>query len=110
HIGELRTLTNEMRLRTGIVAGSGDSTVLARLVEHVRRTRRSGLITFDARTPNEGTASFALGKLETARFKNLTGVEALVAMVAQPSAQWRFSEVGGATGDGAGVVIEVGEN
>ena len=109
HIAELRTLMNEMPLRTGVVAGTGDSTVLARLVEHVRRTRRSGVITFDARTPKEGTATFALGKLESARFKELTGVEALVAMVAQPSAQGRFSEVGGATGDGAGVVIEVGD-
>ncbi len=109
HIAELRTLMNEMRLRTGVVAGNGDSTVLARLVEHVRRTRRSGVITFDARTPKEGTATFALGKLERASFKELTGVEALVAMVAQPSAQWRFSEVGGAQGDGAGVVIEVGD-
>ncbi len=110
HIAELRTLMNEMRLRTGVVAGQGESTVLARLVEHVRRTRRSGVITFDARTPNEGTATFALGKLEVARYKTLSGVEALVAMVAQPSAQWRFSEVGGALGDGAGVVIEVGDS
>jgi DNA-binding response OmpR family regulator len=110
HLAELRTLMNEMPLRTGVVAGTGDSTVLARLVEHVRRTRRSGVVAFDARTPNEGTATFALGKLETARFKNLSGVEALVAMVAQPQAQWRFSEVGGAVGDGAGVVIEVGES
>lgn len=110
HIAELRTLMNEMPLRTGVVAGNGESTVLARLVEHVRRTRRSGVITFDARSPKEGQATFALGKLETARFKSLTGVEALVSMVAQTSAQWRFSEVGGATGDGAGVVIEVGEN
>ncbi|MBK7863352.1 MAG: response regulator [Archangiaceae bacterium] len=108
HIAELRTLMNEMRLRTGVVAGSGDSTVLARLVEHVRRTRRSGQITFDGRTPREGTATFVLGKLESARFKTTKGVEALVSMVAQPSAQWRFSEVGGG-GDGTGVVIEVGQ-
>lgn len=110
HLAELRTLMNEMSLRAGVVAGNGDSTVLARLVEHVRRTRRSGMITFDARTPKAGTATFALGKLEAARFKSLTGVEALVAMVAQPQAQWRFSEVGGAGGEGAGVVIEVGES
>jgi DNA-binding response OmpR family regulator len=110
HIPQVKTLIEEMPLRHGVVTGSGDSTVLARLVEHVRRTRRSGVVTFDARTPKEGTASFALGKLETARFKNLTGVEALVAMVAQPQAQWRFAEVGGASGDGAGVVIEVGDS
>jgi two-component system chemotaxis response regulator CheY len=67
------------------------------------------VVTFDARTPKEGTATFALGKLESARFKTLSGVEALVAMVAQPQAQWRFAEVGGASGDGAGVVIEVGD-
>ena len=110
HIPQVLTLIDEMPLRHGVVTGSGDSTVLARLVEHVRRTRRSGVVTFDARTPKEGTASFALGKLESARFKNMTGVEALVSMVAQPQAQWRFAEVGGAQGDGAGVVIEVGDS
>jgi DNA-binding response OmpR family regulator len=109
HIPHVKALLEELPTRQGVVTGTGDSTTLARLVEHVRRTRRSGVVTFDARTPKEGAATFALGKLEAARFKNLTGVEALVAMVAQPQAQWRFAEVGGASGDGAGVVIEVGE-
>jgi DNA-binding response OmpR family regulator len=110
HIPQVKTLLEEMPLRHGVVTGNGNSAVLAKLVEHVRRTRRSGVITFDARTPREGTATFALGKLESARFKTLSGVEALVAMVAQPQAQWRFAEVGGASGDGAGVVIEVGDS
>lgn len=110
HLSEVKQLLAELGLRRGAVSGAGPSTVLARLVEHLRKTRRSGLLTFDARTPKEGTATFTHGRIESAAYKNLTGVEALVAMVAQPQAQWAFTEIGGGSGDGAGVVIEVAEH
>ncbi|MBS1153633.1 MAG: DNA-binding response regulator, LuxR family [Myxococcaceae bacterium] len=110
HPSGLRHILTELSTRQGSTSGTSDSKQLARLVEHLRKTRRSGALTFDPRTPNEGHATFLLGKLEKATFKKLSGVEALVSMVAQPTAQWSFAEVHGAGGDGAGVVIEVGES
>ena len=109
HPSGIKHILSELPTRQGSTSGTADSKMLARLVEHLRKTRRSGSLTFDPRTPNEGYATFLLGKLEKATFKKLTGVEALVSMVAQPHAQWSFAEVHGAGGDGAGVVIEVGE-
>ncbi len=110
HPNGIRHVLTELQTRQGSTSGTADSKMLARLVEHLRKTRRSGSLTFDPRTPNEGHATFLLGKLEKASFKKLSGIEALVSMVAQPHAQWSFAEVHGAGGDGAGVVIEVGES
>ncbi len=109
HPSGIRHILTELQTRQGSTSGTADSRMLARLVEHLRKTKRSGSLTFDPRTPNEGHATFLLGKLEKATFKKLQGIEALVSMVAQPNAQWSFAEVHGAGGDGAGVVIEVGE-
>jgi CheY-like chemotaxis protein len=110
HPVAIKQLLAELPTRQGSTSGTSDSKMLARLFEHLRKTRRSGALTIDPRTANEGHATFLLGKVEQASFKKLTGVEALVAMVAQPQAQWSFAEVHGAGGDGAGVVIEVGGN
>lgn len=110
HPSGIRHILTELPTRQGSTSGTADSKALARLVEHLRKTCRSGSLTFDPRTPNQGHATFLLGKLEKATFKDLTGIEALVSMVAQPHAQWIFSEVHGAGGDGASVVIEVGES
>ncbi|MBX7100892.1 MAG: response regulator [Myxococcaceae bacterium] len=109
HLPALRSVVQELPLRRGVVGGTGASTELARLVEHLRRTRRSGELTIDARSPNEGRASFVAGKVERASFGELSGIEALVQMVTRPKGHWHFSEVGGDQGDGAGVVIEVGD-
>ncbi|MFZ5468077.1 MAG: response regulator [Myxococcota bacterium] len=109
HIPELFALAAELPSRSGTVLGRGDSKQLALLIEHVRRTRRSGEVVLDARTAREGKAAFVKGQLKSASFQGLLGVEALIAMVAQPSAIWSFSEVCGAGGDGTGVVIELGE-
>ncbi len=109
HISGIKHVLSELPTRQGSTNGTSDSKQLARLVEHLRKTRRSGSLAFDPRTPKEGRATFLLGKLESASYQKLTGIEALIAMVAQPSAQWSFAEVHGAGGDGAGVVIEVGE-
>lgn len=109
HVSAIKHILTELPSRQGSTSGTADSKMLARLVEHIRKTRRSGSLGFDPRTPREGRANFLLGKLETAAYQKLTGIEALVSMVAQPNAQWSFAEVHGASGDGAGVVIEVGE-
>lgn len=110
HLGAINRLLEELPLRSGAISGYGDSTVLNRLVEHIRRTRRSGTLTFNARAPNEGVAHFAHGKLESARFGKKNGMEALLALVAQQQAHWMFTEVAGVHGEGAGVIIEVGES
>lgn len=110
HPAAIKDIIAQLPTRQGTTNGTGNSKTLARLVEHLRKTRRSGSLGFDARTPNQGHATFLLGKLEKAAFKKLTGVEALIAMVAQAQAQWSFTEAHGAGGDGAGVVIEFGES
>lgn len=108
HTAQIRLLLADLPTRTGQVLGQGDSRQLAQLVEHLRRTSRTGLLTLGSREPHEGKAAWVRGKLESASFRGLEKVEALVAMVAQPSAAWSFSEVGGGQGSGAGVVLEIG--
>jgi len=107
HPAELKLLLGELTTRRGVSSGHSDSQGLNRLAEHIRRTKRSGKLTLQAPRQPPGEVTFALGRVESARFGKHSGVEALVLMVAQPSADWTFSEVGG--GDGAGVVIEVGD-
>lgn len=109
HVAVVRTVWDELPSRTGSVTGAGDPKVLARLVDHLRRTRRTGVLATDPRTPNEGRATFALGKLERARFLGANSQDALKAMVSQPKVQWAFAEMAGSHGEGAGVVIEVGD-
>jgi DNA-binding response OmpR family regulator len=104
----VRGLWAELPSRPGVVSGSGDGRAILRLVDHVRRTRRSGQLVASPRTPNEGRASFVNGRLERARFLATTGPEALRAMGGLPVVSWTFSEVAGQQGEGANVVIEVG--
>ena len=104
HVAELEALAAELPSRAGTVSGMGDGATLNRLAEHLRRARRSGQLVLDARTPNEGTATFARGRLEAARYQSWQGLEALVKMVAQPSARFSFTE-GAAPGELTGVVI-----
>lgn len=108
YVEAVKRLWAELPGRTGNASGSADAATMARLVDHLRRTRRSGVLVTDPRTPNEGRATFVLGKLERARFLGASAQDALDAMVRQPKARWTFSEVAGSHGDGAGVVIEVG--
>lgn len=104
HIPEIRALLEELPTRPGVITGIGDSPTLNRLVEHLRRTRRSGQLMLNPRAPNEGTATFARGRPEAARYLEYQGVEALVKMVQQPSARYGFTEAG-AQGDTPSVVI-----
>ncbi len=109
HALATRALWEELASRPGISSGTADTPGLFRLIDHIRRTRRSGLLTLDARTSNEGKATFVRGKLQRATFLGSVGPEALKHMLALPKAAWSFSEVSGQGGDGAGVVIEVGD-
>lgn len=105
----VRGLYDELASRPGLVKGQGDTRLLSRLIDHLRRTRRAGALTINPRTPNEGRAVFSHGKLERASFLGALGPDALNAMSALPKASWIFTEAAGQSGDGAGVVIEVGD-
>jgi DNA-binding response OmpR family regulator len=109
HVAVVKSVWDELSSRTGSVSGVGDPRTLARLIDHIRRTRRTGVLATDARTPNEGRATFTLGKLERARFLGASGQDALKAMLGQPKVKWTFTEMAGTHGEGAGVVIEVGD-
>lgn len=100
---------DELASRPGVVGGSADQKTLLRLLDHIRRTRRSGVLVTEPRTANEGRASFVNGKLERARFLGASGLEAVKAMTQQRQVTWTFAEMAGSHGEGAGVVIEVGD-
>jgi DNA-binding response OmpR family regulator len=95
HVPEIHALLESLPMRQGSVSGTADSPTLNRLVEHLRRARRSGQLVLNPRAPNEATATFARGRPEAARYLNFEGVEALVKMVAQPQARYTFIEAGG---------------
>lgn len=109
HIGVVRALHEEVSTRTGNSTGTADSATLNRFIEHIRRTRRSGILVTNARTPNEARASFIYGKLDKAAFLGAHGQNAVNAMLKQPQVRWSFTEVAGSHSEGAGVVIELGD-
>lgn len=109
HIGVVKSLWDELGSRTGSSAGTADAATLLRFIEHIRRTRRSGVLITNARTPNEGKASFIYGRLDRASFLGAQGPDAVKAMLSQPQVRWAFTEVAGSRGEGTGVVIEVGD-
>ncbi len=105
----LKALWAGLATRRGVVSSTGDGKTILALVEHVRRTRRSGVLVISPRTPNEGRATFVNGRLERARFLGATGPDAVRSMAQLPTVNWTFAEVAGRQGDGAGVVIEFGD-
>lgn len=109
HVAVVKSLWDELPSRSGTVSGVGDPKLLAKLIDHIRRTRRTGVLVTDPRTPNEGRATFALGKLERARFLGAGAQDALKTMIGQARVKWAFSDMAGSHGEGAGVVIEVGD-
>lgn len=109
HIAAIQALWNELPARNSVGSGHVDEAGLARLVDHLRRTRRTGVLMTNPRTSTEGKASFVYGKLDQASFLAAHGQSALDAMLKQGAVRWSFSEVSGAHSEGAGVVIEVGE-
>ncbi len=109
HVGTVRALYDEVSTRTGNSAGTADATTLRGFVEHIRRTRRSGVLRTNARMANEARASFIYGKLDKASFLGAPGQHALNALLNQPPVRWTFTEIAGAHNEGTGVVIEVGD-
>ena len=109
HIGVVRALHEEVPTRTGNSTGTADAATLHRFIEHIRRTRRSGVLVTNARTPNEARASFIYGKVDKASFLGAHGQDAVTAMLKQPQVRWSFTEVAGSHSEGAGVVIELGD-
>ncbi len=109
HIGVIRAVWDELATRTGNNSGVADAATLLRFIEHIRRTRRSGVLITNPRTANEGKASFIYGRLDKASFLGAQGNEAIKAMLGQPQVRWSFTEVAGSRGEGTGVVIEVGD-
>ena len=108
HVGLVLQVWAELPSRPGMISATGDGHLITRLVDHIRQTRRSGVLEAAPRTPTEARASFVNGKLDRARFLAASGPEALRAMANLPAVPWTFSEVAGQQGEGANVVIEVG--
>lgn len=109
HVPVVRSIFEELPSRNGSSGGTTDGLTLTRYAEHIRRTRRSGVLLTNPRTPNEGRASFVYGRLDKGSFLGAQGADALKAMTALPQARWTFTEVAGSRGEGAGVVIEIGD-
>ena len=103
HLEAVRALLAGLSSRPGLASGQADPVRLADLVEHLRGTRRSGVLTFNPRTAREASVAFTAG--------DLTGSpEVLTQLLARGAAEWSFREILGAEGEGAGVVIEVGSD
>jgi DNA-binding response OmpR family regulator len=98
-IRDLRALWEGLPRRSGVASGTLDSPGLAALVEHLRRTQRSGGLTLNAGAADEGRALFARGQLRSAEHRDLQGVEALLAMVSQPRATFSFTQLGDEGGE-----------
>ncbi len=109
HVGVVRAVHEEATTRTGNSTGIADAATLHRFIEHIRRTRRSGVLITNPRTANEGRASFIYGKLDKASFLGAYAMDAVMAMLKQPQVRWSFTEVAGSHSEGTGVVIEVGD-
>ncbi len=106
--GQIRSWWATMPTRQGTSSGIADSATFERMLIHMQRTRRSGTLVTDPRTPHEGKATFANGRLQAAKFLGGTGPQALKSIMSQPQLRWAFSEPSGQAGDGAGIVLEIG--
>jgi DNA-binding response OmpR family regulator len=106
HIAFIQGTLSELPSRSGVTASVTTPAGFSRFIDHVRRTRRSGVLVVEPRTPNEGRASFVRGKLDRARFLGSTGREALHAMGTQGTISWNFRELSNFEG-ASGVVIQM---
>jgi CheY-like chemotaxis protein len=95
HAAALRSLLAEVPQRRGAVSGKGDARELAALVEHLRWTQRSGRLSVDPGTPDEGRVLFARGALKSVSHRGLAGPGALESMLRARPRNWRFAEMGG---------------
>jgi len=86
-------LLDELPSRPGISSGMGDSSSLARLVEHLRKTRRTASLTVSDDKGTVANAEFEVGKLSFAKYHEMRDVEALVHLVTLPRATWVVKEL-----------------
>jgi len=93
HAARLVRLLDELPSRPGISSGISNSCSLARLVEHLRKTRRTGSLTVSDDKGTVANAEFEVGKLAFAQYQELRDVEALVNLVTLPKATWVFKEL-----------------
>lgn len=109
HIATTLAIFAELPSRGGVAYGRCDAVGMGRLLDALRRTRRSGLLQVEARgnaTP-QGKAFFHRGMLERASFGTRVSREALRAMCGLRDVDWSFTELAGGRDGGAGVVIEL---
>jgi len=85
-------LLDELPSRPGISSGISDSRSLARLAEHLRKTRRSSSLTVSDDKGTVASAEFEVGKLSIAQYHELRGLEALINLVTLPKATWVVRE------------------
>ncbi|MCL2178058.1 MAG: response regulator [Proteobacteria bacterium] len=92
HVSHLTQLLETLPSRPGISSGISDSRSLARLAEHLRKTRRSGSLTVSDDKGTVANAEFEVGKLSLAQYHELHGLEALINLVTMPKATWVVKE------------------
>jgi len=97
HASQIIRLLEELPLRKGISSGMGDSRALARLVEHLRKTRRTASLTVSDEKGTLANAEFEMGKLRFAQYHELRDMEALLSLVTLPQATWVVTELPHAT-------------
>ena len=93
HASRLTHLLDELHSRPGVSSGIGDSCTLARLVEHLRKTRRTASLTVSDDKGTVANAEFDVGKLTFAQYKGMRDVEALVNLVTLPRVTWVVKEL-----------------
>lgn len=93
HPAQVHALLEELPHRTGAVSGKGGAWDVTALVEHLRRTRRSGTLTVYSASGETGRALFARGAVLSADHAGKSGDAALKSM-ASGGGSWRFEEVG----------------
>jgi CheY-like chemotaxis protein len=108
YVTTAKVIWNELPSRPGTAKGSTDSEGLERILDTIRRTRRSGLLQTQSKDQSLGKAFFNRGKLDHAAFGALVSRDALKAIANQGVVSWTFSELTGKGGDGSGVVLEFG--
>ena len=99
----VQALLAELPTRTGMSHGQN----VPRIVEHLRRTFRTGQLEVNPGTQWASVASFVHGVLSTAAHLGTRGDEALSEMLALGASPWSFTELSGADGDGVGVLLEL---
>lgn len=101
------TLMAELPRRSGQSHAGLSIPERALLWEFLRSTRRTGALRLGPEKSGDGTALLVNGELQEARSGELTGTEALRAILTHPREPLTFCEVSGFPGAGASVVLRI---